>query len=205
MEIFTRLVTFLGKSLGLGMEVVLFDAIQPHWEILASNNLKESTINIIKDLAKAKYENEKCRNRGYFTNSSENISIMKISKMSAFYIENDQHELIGVLALSMRCDELLRVQTLISSLLTMDDDDDKEETMSFPVVERSLNGISQYIKDFGIVNQTSTYNERFEIICDLYDMDLFSIKGSVAKTAEELGISDKSVYRYITKIKEFRE
>ena len=39
---------------------------------------------------------------------------------------------------------------------------------------------------------------------DLYDAGFFELKGAVAKAAEVLGISQKSVYRYLAKIKQAR-
>ena len=43
-----------------------------------------------------------------------------------------------------------------------------------------------------------------EIILELYEMGVYSLKGSVARTAEVLQISEQSVYRYLSKIKRAR-
>ena len=43
-----------------------------------------------------------------------------------------------------------------------------------------------------------------ELLTDMYDEYVFSVKGSVAKTAEVLGMSEQSVYRYIAGIKKTR-
>ena len=71
--------------------------------------------------------------------------------------------------------------------------------------EVSLNTVTEVIRQFSDMPTRMTLEERQEVICDLYDMGVYNLRGAVAKTAEIMQISEQSVYRYIAKIKKARD
>lgn len=207
---YVKLVTFLGETLGPSFEAILFDVTAFEYPVLASANIRDSSTEKARVFVRQAMDSERVREKGYFTNHAVQIDLTKLSKMSVFFITDDTDEIIGALCLCMRCDVFLKMETIINGFLNWNMEDingEPQQEELFTVISRepSLDGISEYIRSFGIEPGRTNQNEKMEIICDLYDMGVFNLKGAVAKTAEELQISTKSVYRYLSKIKEARE
>lgn len=208
MNQYVRMVSFLGKTLGTAFEAILFDVTTFEYSIVASMNIKDSTSEKARDFVKEAMNSEKAIAEGYYVNRPISLNESRLIKMSVFFVYDDTKKIIGALCLCMRCDAFFNMMNLMSGLLdfnTNDFDDNSNDKSYLNPKEISLDTISEYIRGFGVEPGRTTYNENIEIICDLYDMGVFNLKGAVARTAEELQISSKTIYRYISKIKKARE
>lgn len=207
---YIKLVPFMGETLGPAFEVILFDLTELGQIVVASANVRDSSVEKARALALEAMECEKTKMSGYVVNRGVETNPGKLSKISVFYVRNGKEEIVGALCICMKCDPFLKLETIIEGFLRFDTDDigiGMQETELFKSVSRepSLDGISNYIRSFGIESGRTNLDERMEIICDLYDMGVFNLKGAVARTAEELQISTKSVYRYLANIKKVRD
>lgn len=107
---------------------------------------------------------------------------------------------VGAICLVFKCNPFVKMEGIINDFLNFYPIAKNQE--NYPLCLESIN---KYIDDFGISSTKLNKNEKTEIICDLFDMGMFDIKGAVQAVADKLGMSTKSVYRYITNVKEARE
>lgn len=124
----------------------------------------------------------------------------RITKISVQVIYGEEGEIVGALCILLPCGPFLKLMGLANEFLRCETQNEVHNA----VYPSTMEGIERYINDFAIQSSKPTRNEKTEIICDLYDMGMFRIKGAVAKVAEMLQMSTKSVYRYIKEIEEAR-
>lgn len=122
----------------------------------------------------------------------------KFFKISVKLIRENR-ETVGAFCLVFKCNPFVKIEGVISDFLSLNPI--MESKSKYPL---TIEGINRYIDDFGLGSTRPNKNEKTEIICDLYDMGMFEIKGAVQAVADKLGMSVKSVYRYITNVKEAR-
>jgi predicted transcriptional regulator YheO len=123
----------------------------------------------------------------------------RLMKLFILYIKEEER-VRGALVVCMECDVLIRANTLISDMLGRDFSSRPERTDPDNLSETIASVINEYCSDPADLKPS----ERTEIFADLYDMEVFRIKGAVVEVANALGISDKSAYRYISRIKRAR-
>lgn len=210
MKNYASLVSFIGKIFGSLAQATLFGVDGNHITPIASTDFFASESDEIEQFILTALNNPRIRKRGGIANYMMPTEFSTIVKISLFFIKNEADEIEGVLCISMPCDSLVHIQTLLAGLIQNNNEtiepelpETEEET---PVSDReiSLNTIGEYVREFGVEPGRVSQDERMEIICDLYDMGIYNLKGAVARTAEELEISEQSVYRYLTKIKKAR-
>ena len=184
-------IEFLGKTLGNMYSLVLFEVANENLNILTSYNLEESYIEKIETFI---HDNPIVM----IKNKAIELEPNKIDKISLFPIKDENECVLGIFCITMKCNPFFKLSVLANQYLNFDDEEKKE----YPL---TLEGIDEYLEDFGIEPGKIKIYVKKEIICDLYDLGMFTIKGAVAHVAERLHTSSKSIYRYITEIKEMRE
>lgn len=203
---YSRLVPFFAEALGNLFEINLFDMTDPDYPIVASANgngdIQEKVREFLLEIADSKI----VRNRKYIANRPSEINFERLLKTSVYFIKNEQEMMLGALCISVQCNFFMKMSQFAMNMLQfnmedLDDDSFDGEDLSASAKEPSLDSITEFVKEYGVEPERITQNERLEIICDLYDMGVYNLKGAVAKTAEALQVSEQSVYRYITKIK----
>jgi predicted transcriptional regulator YheO len=207
---YVKQVEFLGQALGNNYEVVLYDIEDSKGTIAAiendfGNNPSDNN-RFIAEVLKSR----KAKKRDYICSYPRTTSNGKIIKSSVFIIRNIEEDIIGALCISIKCDTLLRVKSMIESVLQfnpyeIDDNIDSDEIQDSKFAQPTLESIQQMVEEFGVNPERMSQDERKEIMCDLFDTGVFNLKGAVAKTAEALKISEPSVYRYLNKIKKARD
>ena len=203
---YSELVPFFAEALGNLFEINLFDMTDPDYPIVASANgngdVQERVREFLSEIADSKI----VRNRKYIENRPLEINFERLLKISVYFIKDEQEKLLGALCISVQCNFFMKMSQFAMNMLQfnmedLDDDSFYDEEISASAKEPSLDSITEFVKEYGVEPERITQNERLEIICDLYDMGVYNLKGAVAKTAEALQVSEQSVYRYITKIK----
>lgn len=193
---FNELVQFFGKSLGNYYSTILFEYSNNQLSLFSYYNLEKKHIEIIADFVRDNFK------ENGFINQSIVLEMNKLDKISMYPIKDENECVIGVFCLTMKCNPFIKIDALVHEFLNFDFNQEKNLEKEYPL---TLEGITEYIKDFGITNEKITKDEKLEVICDLYDMGMFNIKGAVVHVAELLNTSSKSVYRHISKIKEMRD
>lgn len=126
------------------------------------------------------------------------VNDSRLNKLSVKLIK-ENNKTVGALCVVLKCNALFKIEGIINDFLNIED---YSEDKKYPL---SLEGIDEYISSYGFEDAKPNKNEKTEIICDLYNMGMFDIKGAVQKVADRLGMSSKSVYRYISNVRETRE
>lgn len=206
---FIKMVDFLGTTLTDVFDVCLFELKKPNRPVLVAHRGSDDHIDPLRNFVAEAADSKRVREKGYFTNHPVMVNMTKMLKASVFLIETAEGELVGALCLSMRCELFLRMSDCMSKMLQFNmeeiDGDEVQTEMPEKQEEPSLEMIRQVVEEFGIEPERFTQAERQEILLDLYDLGVFKLKGAVARTALELKISEQSVYRYLTKIKQARD
>lgn len=210
---YVKLVYFLGETLGSMFEAALYDTTDPAYPVIAAANIRYDDRERIRAFIAEAVGSQKVRTRGYHANYPIQVDFGKLLKASVLLIPGADGGIAGALSLSVRCDTIMKMQGFMSSMLQFNTDGFDEDEPESAAEERTppisreptLDMIAETVDGFGVAPGRTSQDERMEIICDLYDMGVFSLKGAVAKTAEALRISEQSVYRYLTKIKRARD
>ena len=210
LEQYTKMVKFLAETLGNTFEAGLLDMTDPDLSPVAASNEYSEAQDKVRELVASVKDSQKVQAEQALTNHPVTFDFDKLLKVSVFFIHNAEGNVIGALWLSMRCDLFLKMGTFATNMLQFS----KEELSSIPAEdpyaaitsrELSLNTVTEVIRQFSDAPARMTLDERQEVICDLYDMGVYNLRGAVARTAEIMQISEQSVYRYIAKIKKARD
>ena len=189
-EEYRSLASFIGKSLGRIYDVFFCEHNGSEFLVPKDVFNPKAYVSLISECI----EEEKTE----LTKFSE-IESDRISRVSVKVFRNEKDEVLGALIISLKCNPLFRITNFADDLLNIDALDNEPE---YPL---TFEGIKQYISDFGIRGAKPSAYEKAEIINELYELGMFNIKGAVQKVADELKMSTKSVYRYLSKVKEMRE
>lgn len=205
------LICFLKNILSEANEILLFDVTKNDLPLLTYENKilgsLKGTEMFTRNLVLNALKSNEVRETGMLLNRMLSTDTGKIMKSSIFFLKNNDQEIECALCINMKCDVYLEAQSLISKLLQFNTTEivetSKESYLEYK--EPSLDTITSVIQAEGIEIGRITPDERLDIICELYDLGIFEIKGAVSRAAQELGVSEQSVYRYITRIKKARE
>ena len=203
---YSRLVPFFAEALGNLFEINLFDMTDPDYPIVASANGNDDVQERVREFLLEIADSKIVQNRKYIANRPIEINFERLLKTSVYFIKDEQEMMLGALCISVQCNFFMKMSQFAMNMLqfnmeNLDDDSFDDEEILPSAKEPSLDSITEIVNEYGVEPERITQNERLEIICDLYDMGVYNLKGAVAKTAEALQISEQSVYRYITKIK----
>lgn len=205
---YSLMVSFLGGTLGDSCEVYLLDTTQRSLPVAAQHNLHRGSIGPLRRLTReamavpAVVEGGTLLNRGLASDTG------KMMKASLYFIRDDGGRTVAVLCLVVRMQSYLEMYGYLDSLIhlnTTDLDEPQTDCLSREQEEPTLELIERMVAEFTPDPQRMTPDEKTELILDLYDAGVFDLKGSVAKAAAAIGMSEQSIYRYLSKIRKNRE
>lgn len=205
---YTSLVYFFKRTLSSSYEVLLLDTRQPDLPVVATTAKNRDNENAVRGFVSSALKDPRLLSQGMVLNRGLEMDYAKLIRASAFFLKDDQEQVIGALCLMMNCNPYLKLQEILGSVL----DFDLSETDQTPVDpiqeltprEPSLDMIREAIANADVEPSRMTQAEKQELICDLYDLNAFRVKGGVAEVAQGLKMSEQSIYRYIAKIKRAR-
>lgn len=209
LESYSSVVSFLGQSLPDLFMTALFDLTNPEYPVVKSFGFDEELTKKIRQyLVSAVRERVHIKNNAIFDHAIT-LDFSKIIKMSTLFIKSDAGELIGALCICTKTQLIMKMSYICSQILKFNTND-FEQLADMDILDEavsnevSLDSINEVALEWCNEPTRATIDERIQIIIDLYDMGVYELKGAVAKTAEVLGISEQTVYRYIAKIKKLR-
>ncbi len=152
--------------------------------------------------------------QGMLLNRGTEPGFGKIARTSVLFVRDGEGKTVGARCVLMHCNQHLRLQEILSSVLEFDlldlnDQSRENEKDVLPMscirpVEPSLDMIDQPAAGTQMDPARFNLDEKMEFICDPFDMDVLRVGGAVAKTAEVLQISPLSC-RHLPRMKgEFR-
>lgn len=197
------IVTFLGETVAKTYEVVLYDLTESDYPIIACEHRVNGTHKCNRTLIASILKSKSARLNTMFLNKPATTEQDILIKTSLYFIKDEIGANIGALCINVDCDVYLKLHSIVEEMLAFDLTEPLKTTVEKRVeyVEPSLAMIEKVVAECGIEPGRVSQNERIDIICDLYELGVYEIKGAVAKTAEVLKISEQSVYRYLSKIK----
>ncbi len=210
MAFYTNLVYFLKHSLGVSCEIYLFDTQDPRLPVVATSVTVRQMEELARKFASASLKSPRFAPQGMALNQSLGSDLDKLIRGSVLFVKDAQEQVIGALCILMNCMPYLKLQEMIWNVMQFDlSEEDSQEPQGISLqdvlpAEPSLEMIQQELERIEMEPSRLTQAEKQEIICDLYDMNAFQVKGAVAKVAQGLKMSEQSVYRYIHKIKSAR-
>lgn len=207
LEAYKGLISFLGKALPGEFDAILFDLTEKGYPAVEKSDWGRRNEKEVRRLLQDVIREGNDQGEGVcgrITSTSDK----KIEK-SSFYFIKDGSKSIGALALNMELDTYLRISAFLSDKLdVMGNDGETPVSMdSYSQKERvltDLGEIDEMVREFCPDPSDLTPTERKELFMDIYDTGIFRIKGAIPKAAEAMGISEQTIYRYISEIKKAR-
>ncbi|MDD2573774.1 MAG: PAS domain-containing protein [Bacillota bacterium] len=214
---YSRLVEFLGKTLGPDYEVVLHDVSDYTNSIVAIANghvsgrsigapLTNLSLNLIADKG--------YKDTDYKINYSGISKDGKILRSSSLFIKDENEELVGLLCINFDDTKYVNISRQILSLCHPDELIDKKtsyksvnsilddggESFSDSITEVIETVLNKVLSDKNIPIERLTQEERLSIVDALNQKGIFMLKGAVCEVAKQLHCSEPSVYRYLSKL-----
>lgn len=207
------IVEFLGKALGSDYEVVLHDLSDGNNAIVAIANGQISgrgegaplTNLALRFLADKEYVNHDYK-VGYRGLSQAKTEL----RSSTMFIKDERGRLLGMLCINFdptRCvqaaNAVLGMCGLPSLALQTEDPAASAgaETFVGSVPDAVRSAIEDVTGSSGLPGSRLTMEEKIQIVDALNQGGLFYLKGAVSEVANQLGSSEATIYRYLSKLK----
>ena len=201
------LIGFLKKALPDDYDMVLFDLTKKGYPVLEQTTWSERELAPLRKLIADSMKKEDSAAGGDILNRLITTG-NTMHKVSIRIISDGGHPLYAFCFL-LDMSFPLKLNRFAMDLLQINGEDG--EPISFfpeePVDSQrtgELDDIPAMVAEFGTLPEDMTPSERREVCVDLYDVGVFRLKGAIPKTAEALGISEQTVYRYVSAIRKAR-
>ncbi len=207
LEAYKGLISFLGKALPGEFDAILFDLTEKGYPALEKSDWGRRNEKEVKKLLQDLIKEGAALDESVFGRVIP-TSEQKLEKVS-FYFIKEGGKVIGAIALSMELDTYLKFSSFLSDRLGIVGNDgvtsiNMNSYMQRERVLTDLDEIDDVVKEFCPDPSELTPKERKELFMDIYDTGIFRIKGAIPKVAEAMGISEQTVYRYLSEIKKAR-
>lgn len=204
LQIYKNMLPFLGNVFGPGTELCLHDVRNPEASIIAIENsmTDRQTGYPLTDLANETME------KGLYTNADSILNYRGNSKgkpfLSSTYFIKNENRLIGLLCVNK---DMTITNTLLSTYhnilhafnLTAPENTEYAETMETPVSDILHNLVADAIRQANIPPERMILKERVQLVHKLNEQGVLSMKGGIKEVAEQLNISEPTVYRYMNR------
>ncbi|MCF0110754.1 MAG: helix-turn-helix domain-containing protein [Erysipelotrichaceae bacterium] len=198
------LLVFFAESTTSTCEYILFDLSLQDFPVVMHINKREGNLKCARRLLNTALQNEKIIKAGKLTRRFETNDYGKPVKVSLLFLKEGDIP-VGAVVLCINLAPYLELSARLNELTYLNMEEIDQIPMAYPSTEPvSLNTISHVIAEYGIEKGRFTLQERTELLCDLMDLDVFEIKGSIERVANEVGVSKQTIYREVAKLKKYR-
>lgn len=190
-------------------EYIVFDTSDDQLPVAAHFNKSPGTVEPIRQLVKDVLANDNAVRNGAVHNRVVTTEKYKMQKVSLLLIKDDNGQVAGVYCISVSLTPLMKLSSMLNDMLSINVNElGEEETIKASDTkdygETSLAVIDKVIQEANLEPGRITVDERLDILCDLYDLGVFDIKGAVAKVSDALKISQQTIYRNVSEIRKAR-
>lgn len=212
---FSKLVRFLGATLGPDYEVVLHDITDKTKQIvaIANNHISGRDVGApltdfaLKAIADRSFEKEDFR-LNYKSQSRDN----KTLRSSTMYINDEAGNLVGMLCINFDGSKYAAISNDILQLCQPNefieenfavlpiDNEPIEENLVESLNELTLSAISDILQNQNIPVDRLTRDEKLSIVSVLNQKGVFMLKGAVNQVAKQLQTSEATIYRYLSNL-----
>lgn len=205
LSIYVDLAPFIANVCGPGTEVVVHDVTDPDHSLIAiSNNLSNRAIgDPMTDLAL------ELQQKGTYTDTPYVSSYSGKSKgrefLSSTYFIKNKNRLIGLLCINRDTASIKNMNSALQNLLeqfnlTDTRDQTYSENLDTNVTNILHTRIADIVQRSGVEPARMSIDERIDIVRQLSEEGLFSVKGAAPEIACQLSISVPTLYRYLKQI-----
>lgn len=201
-NVFQELLPFLGIVCGSDCEIVLHDLTKPGGTVIAIQNNQtnrvegQSLTDFAKEIQEKKLYEDQEFLANYFGHSSG-----KVFRSSTYFIKNDGR-LIGMLCINKN---LAAVHAAVSALnnmiagfnLSVEPNHDAREDFDTNIENMMKTFISGKVHEVGITPDRMSREEKVRLVHQFNEAGILKTRGAVAEIAEQLGISEPTLYRYL--------
>ncbi len=207
MKQYQNLTGFLRKTLPDDFDTVLFDLTEKGYPALEQTTWNDRELAQLRRLVAGTLKKGVPDNGQGMLNRLLVLGNTMIKVSVQFIFDADRPVLALCLLMDMSLP--LKLSRFADSLLRVTGEDGEEISLQPAHGDEEqrtgeLDDIPAIVSEFGTPPEEMTPSERKEVCCDLYDAGVFRLKGAIPQTAEALGISEQTVYRYISSIRKAR-
>lgn len=195
---YKKLVDFLNEALRSNYEVTLYGADDVSQPVFSPEESSED-VTVGQDLLMDILNSRELKKKDYLCGFSSGED-EKQKKTSIFYIRDDEEEIAGLLCISEKREQMVRVKDVFTELLGVDELETSKEPSKIAAEVDGL--MCEYIESVWKEHATENMSraEKVDVIRELFNNGLFRMKGAASKVAEVTGISQASVYRYLGEV-----
>lgn len=216
LEKYTPFVEFLGQAMGPNCEVVLHDLTNPDNAIvaIANGHISGRTIGgpttdfVLKTLAEGLKDG-----KPFIANYNARVKGNRLCRSSSFFIKDESQQIVGVLCVNVDISSLVETRQLLDSLINCEIQPETSEKTTADVVDvfENLHAsidevltaiIDNVLSKYTVTPDRMSIDEKIEVVRRLNENGLFLLKGGLSELAKRMNISEPTIYRYLTKIKE---
>lgn len=209
-------VNFLGQAMGPNCEVVLHDLTDPENAIIAIANGHVSgrkiggpTTDLVLKVMKEGLEGKK----SFIANYNARIKNNGICRSSSFFIRDESNRIVGVLCVNVDISKFVEAKRLLDSLISCEvqpgisvrstaDVVDVFEDLHSSIEDVLTAIIDNVLNKYEVTPDRLSLDEKIEVVKRLNENGLFLLKGGLNELARRMQVSEPTIYRYLTKIKE---
>lgn len=207
LERYLPLVDFLAEVLGKDAEVVLHDTLDIDRSIVAIRNnhvsgreLGAPATNLVLRILR----DGRSGDRDYLANYRGLSASGKALRSSTYFLRDEERRIVGLLCVNVDNDKLLQLRSFIDGLIQAPDPgsvDAPVERFSRTVENLSIDSIEAVIGEAGVSPERLSTDEKQDVVRRLDDEGVFLLKGTIAKVAARLRVSEATVYRYLNAVR----
>lgn len=205
LEMFKTLVPFVASVCGTGCEVLLHDISKTgEGSVIAIANGYHSGRDIgspMTDLANQILSQKLYEKQNYLANY-HGVSKNKKFISNTYFVKND-NRLIGLLCVNRDTSAVQELDLAISHLKQQfnlkDARTDIKENLGTPVEEMLSTLVTRAVEKAGVSPQRMSREEKVNIVHQLSEQGVLTMKGAVSEIARQLMISEPTVYRYLSR------
>lgn len=203
------MVDFIADISGPNYEVVLHDVSKPEASVIAIRNGHITGREIgspLTDLALKVLKQKDYLGTDFITNYDGYSDQGKKFLSSTYFIKNDSGELVGMICVNNDISCISDLNESYKLLMERFNYVEKEpnnspykESFDTSLVDVANSIISKTINNLNVPPNRMTIDEKVRIVHELNEEGVFLLKGAVSEVAEQLNISETTVYRYLNK------
>ena len=206
LEPYRALVPFLGQALGPDYEVALHDLTSEAGAVaaLANGGVTGQSLGApLRGMARRFVPDGLWRTREFVAGYQAESTARGRLRASALFIR-DGEELIGMLCLYFDAAKYSRMAQELLALCGLHGEGGRgagAEPLTTALPDTVRAAVEEVTGRAGLPPERLTMEEKIRIVETLHRAGLFSMKGAVSEVAAQLGASEATVYRYLSKLK----
>lgn len=206
LEPYRALVPFLGQALGPDYEVALHDLTSEAGAVaaLANGGVTGQSLGApLRGMARRFVQDGLWRTREFVAGYQAESTARGRLRASALFIR-DGEELIGMLCLYFDAAKYSRMAQELLALCGLHGEGGRgagAEPLTTALPDTVRAAVEEVTGRAGLPPERLTMEEKIRIVETLHRAGLFSMKGAVSEVAVQLGASEATVYRYLSKLK----